>query len=95
MNSHDVTAHKESETRYRHVSELVSDYAFALHLDAQETIFVGWLTDNCVEVSRVPVDQVIGTPNALAHFAGPARRLARQGSLVLMVMGYGSCKRRE
>lgn len=68
INSHDVTARKESETRYRRVSELVSDYAFALHLDAQHNIVVDWLTENFAAVAGFPVEQLLGQPNAILAY---------------------------
>lgn len=68
INSRDVTDRKDSEARYRRVSELVSDYAFAFHIDTQGDVYVDWLTDNFAEVAGFPVSEFRGKPNVLDQY---------------------------
>ncbi len=58
VNFHDVTerrrseaALRDSEERYRVISELVSDYAFAYRLDADGAVTLDWVTDAMTRIT--------------------------------------------
>jgi two-component system, cell cycle sensor histidine kinase and response regulator CckA len=80
VNFHDVTARKHaeaaryaSEERYRMISELVSDYAFAYQVDADGSTTLEWITDAFTRVTGYTVED-IWTPEQLAAIIHPEDR---------------------
>lgn len=71
INSRDVTARRESENRYRLVSQSISDYAFSLTLDEHGDCFIEWLTDSFTDVTGYSVQEMVGRPNPLRTYIHP------------------------
>jgi PAS domain S-box-containing protein len=71
VNSRDVTARRESEERYRLVSQSISDYAFSFTIDAHGDIFIDWLTDSFTTVTGYPVTELLGKANPLQTYMHP------------------------
>jgi two-component system, cell cycle sensor histidine kinase and response regulator CckA len=80
VNFHDVTARKQAETaqhlseeRYRVISELVSDYAFAYQVGADGSTTLEWITDAFTRITGYTVED-IWTPEQLAAIIHPEDR---------------------
>jgi two-component system, cell cycle sensor histidine kinase and response regulator CckA len=80
VNFHDVTARKRaeaarhaSEERYRMISELVSDYAFAYRVDADGSTTLEWITDAFTRITGYTMED-IWTPEQLAAIIHPEDR---------------------
>jgi two-component system, cell cycle sensor histidine kinase and response regulator CckA len=65
VNFHDITYRKAAETslrvseeRYRAISELVSDFAFALRIEADGAAAVDWVTDAITRITGYPPEAV-------------------------------------
>jgi two-component system, cell cycle sensor histidine kinase and response regulator CckA len=65
VNFHDITYRKAAETsllvseeRYRAISELVSDFAFALRIEADGTAAVDWVTEAITRITGYPREAV-------------------------------------
>jgi two-component system, cell cycle sensor histidine kinase and response regulator CckA len=65
VNFHDITYRKAAETslrvseeRYRTISELVSDFAFALRIELDGTAAVDWVTDAVTRITGYPPEAV-------------------------------------
>jgi PAS domain S-box-containing protein len=71
INSRDITARRESEDRYRLVSQSISDYAFSFTLDEHGDLFIDWLTDSFTDVTGYPVQELVGRPNPLRTYIHP------------------------
>jgi PAS domain S-box-containing protein len=78
INSRDITARKkveqelrDSEERYRRVSESISDYAFSYSIDERGDLSIEWLTDSFTEITGYSVAELIGTPNPLHVYIHP------------------------
>lgn len=55
---HIEDALRESETRYRFISELVSDFAYALRIDIDGHLILEWATDALVRTTGYTVEQI-------------------------------------
>ena len=62
---------RESEERYRIVSQCISDYAFSLRIEVDETSFVEWLTESFTKVTGYPVSDFLGKSNPWARYIHP------------------------
>ena len=76
LNFHDVTERKlsvaalrDSEERYRVISELVSDYAFAYQIDADGSAVMEWITDAFTRITGYTLEdlQMAEQSAALIH----------------------------
>ena len=54
---------RESETRYRLVAELTSDFAYAVHLAVDGSLFVAWMTDAFQSITGFTVAEVTADSN--------------------------------
>ncbi len=54
----DEEALRESEERYRTISELISDYVYAFHVDRDGTLIPEWVTDAFSRTTGYTVDQL-------------------------------------
>jgi PAS domain S-box-containing protein len=71
INSRDITARRESEDRYRLVSQSISDYAFSFTLDEHGDLWIDWLTDSFSDVTGYAVHELVGRPNSLRTYIHP------------------------
>jgi PAS domain S-box-containing protein len=62
---------RESEERYRIVSQSISDYAFSFHLDAQGEPTLEWLTDSFTQVTGYSVSELLRKPNPISQYVHP------------------------
>ena len=62
---------RESEERYRIISQSISDYAFSFRIGDQGEPTLEWLTDSFTQVTGYPVFEVVGQPNPLSHYVHP------------------------
>jgi PAS domain S-box-containing protein len=62
---------RQSEERYRLLSQSISDYAFSFRIDAQGDLVLEWLTDSFTTLTGYPVADLIGTPNPLQVYTHP------------------------
>ncbi len=78
INSRDITEQREaeaelraSETRYRIVSQSISDYAFSFRMEADGNLVVEWLTDSFTKVTGYPVADLLDTPTPISQYMHP------------------------
>jgi PAS domain S-box-containing protein len=62
---------RDSEERYRIISQAISDYAFAFHFTPDGALIVDWLTESFTKVTGYPVQEVMGNPRALRTYMHP------------------------
>jgi PAS domain S-box-containing protein len=62
---------RQSEERYRLLSQSISDYAFSFRLDAQGELVLEWLTDSFTTLTGYPGADLVGTPNPLPRYVHP------------------------
>src|SRR5262249_8243354 len=62
---------RQSEERYRLLSQSISDFAFSFRIDAQGELVLEWLTDSSTTLTGYPVADLIGVPNPLRVFTHP------------------------
>ena len=62
---------RQSEERYRLLSQSISDYAFSFRTDAQGALVLEWLTDSFTTLTGHPVADLVGTPNPLPRYVHP------------------------
>ncbi|HEX9869041.1 MAG TPA: PAS domain S-box protein [Candidatus Tectomicrobia bacterium] len=65
---HAEEALRQSEERYRIISQAISDYAFAFHFTPDGELIVDWLTDSFAKITGYPVQEVLGNPHALRTY---------------------------
>ena len=68
---HAEAALRQSEERYRIISQAISDYAFAFHFTPDGELIVDWLTDSFTKITGYPVPEVLGNPRALRTYIHP------------------------
>lgn len=71
INSRDITARRETEDRYRLVSQSISDYAFSCTLDEHGDLVIDWLTDSFTDVTGYAVQELVGRPHPLRLYIHP------------------------
>ena len=62
---------RESEERYRIVSQSTSDYAFSFHFSATGTLVLDWLTDSFTKITGYTVEEARNHPNPLDLYIHP------------------------
>lgn len=62
---------RESEERYRIVSQSISDYAFSFRIDAHGVLTIEWLTDSFTQITGYTVAELLGKPNPLSIYIHP------------------------
>lgn len=62
---------RASEERYRIISHMISDYAFALRVTEQGTTFLEWLTESFTHVTGYPVAEMVGKPDPWRVYIHP------------------------
>jgi PAS domain S-box-containing protein len=62
---------RESEERYRIVSQSTSDYAFSFHFSEQGTLVLDWLTDSFAKITGYTVQEARSHPNLLDLYLHP------------------------
>jgi two-component system, cell cycle sensor histidine kinase and response regulator CckA len=62
---------RESEERYRIVSQSTSDYAFSFHFLESGTLVLDWLTDSFTKITGYTVEEARSHPNLLALYIHP------------------------
>lgn len=62
---------RDSEERYRIISQAISDYAFAFHFASDGALIVDWLTNSFTKITGYPVSEVLGNPRALTTYIHP------------------------
>lgn len=62
---------RESEERYRIVSQSTSDYAFSFHFSEQGTLVLDWLTDSFTTITGYTVAEARSHPNLLDLYVHP------------------------
>src|SRR6185369_7300156 len=62
---------RQSEERYRLLSQSISDFAFAFRIEAQGDVILEWLTDNFTTLTGYPVADLVGTPDPLPRYVHP------------------------
>ena len=62
---------RESEERYRIVSQCMSDYAFSFRIEDDKASFMEWLTDSFTRVTGYPVSDFLGKSNPWARYIHP------------------------
>jgi PAS domain S-box-containing protein len=60
-----------SEDRYRIISQSISDYAFSFRITEDDTVFFDWLTDNFVQITGYPVEEILGKRNPFDNYIHP------------------------
>jgi hypothetical protein len=62
---------RDSEERYRIISQAISDYAFAFHFTPDGALIVDWLTESFTKITGYLVQEVMGNPRALRTYIHP------------------------
>ena len=62
---------RESEERYRIVSQSTSDYAFSFHFSEEGTLVLDWLTDSFTKITGYTVEEARSHPNLLDLYLHP------------------------
>ena len=77
INARDISARRQaeealrqSEERYRSVSESISDYAFSF-INAAGDLYLEWLTDSFTTITGYRVEDLVGKPNPLRNYIHP------------------------
>jgi PAS domain S-box-containing protein len=60
-----------SEERYRIISQSISDYAFSFRITDDDAVFFDWLTDNFVQITGYPVEEILGKRNPFDNYMHP------------------------
>jgi PAS domain S-box-containing protein len=68
---HVEQALRESEERYRVVSQSTSDYAFSFHFSEHGTLVLDWLTNSFTKITGYTVEEARSHPNLLALYVHP------------------------
>lgn len=68
---HVEEALRQSEERYRIISQAISDYAFAFHFAPDGELIVDWLTDSFTKITGYPIQEVLGNHRALRTYIHP------------------------
>ncbi len=60
---------RESEARYRAISELTKTYAYSTRLEADGTLILEWVTGDFVQITGYPLEEIkkLGGPLTLIH----------------------------
>jgi PAS domain S-box-containing protein len=76
--SQDVTERKrvedllrESEERYRIISQSISDYAFSFRIEDNGEMFAEWLTESFAKVTGYELGEILGRPNPFTLYVHP------------------------
>lgn len=60
-----------SEDRYRIISQSISDYAFSYQIAEDGSLLFDWLTDNFVQITGYPVEEILGKKNPFDKYIHP------------------------
>ncbi len=82
-----ATALRESETRYREISELISDYAYAFQLEADGRFTQQWATEAFSRITGFNVDEII-TAARLEELIHPEDRAITEQRKQRLIAGY-------